>query len=122
MTEQIDIGGGRIIWRKKELLADVEKKFSDRLAIAAEMVKTQVQKNISVSTREAGPSEPGDYPHADTGRLRNSIFWTFVGKMAVIVGTPLEYGLKLEYSGRSFLRRTLNEMASKVARVLGKAA
>lgn len=63
----------------------------------AEETKVQIQRNISIPTRSAGPSAEGEMPHADTGRLRNSIFWRMVGELTAVIGTNLNYGIWLEY-------------------------
>jgi phage gpG-like protein len=141
--------------RAERFTDELKKKLERRIKLAAEKVKTQVQKNISQPTRAIGPSKPGDFPHADTGRLRNTIFWRMDGELRAIVGTNLIYGLWLEYgtqggktiyaapgkafswidpntgdrafskkitlgaiTGRSFLRRTLFEMASTVRGII----
>lgn len=76
----------------------VRVELTKRMMQICEMVKVQVQRNISVSSRAAGPSLSGEMPHADTGRLRNSIFWELdPATLRGIVGTPLLYGLWLEY-------------------------
>lgn len=89
-----------------------------QLLQAGHWLRGQVVKNISTPTSLFGPSKKGEFPHADTGRLRQSIFVS-KGQGPVIfghptheirVGTNLSYGLLLEYvTGRSYLRRTLRE-------------
>ena len=62
-----------------------------------ERVKTQVRRNISLSTRSLGPSLEGEFPHARQGRLRNSIFWSLnESALEAQIGTPLNYGRFLE--------------------------
>lgn len=78
--------------------AHMNREFAKRLMLICEYVKTQTQRNISISSRAAGPSKEGEFPHADTGRLRNSIFWKVDEKsLTGIVGTPLFYGVWLEF-------------------------
>lgn len=78
--------------------AHMKREFVKRLMLICEFVKTRVQRNISVSSRAAGPSKEGEFPHAITSRLRNSIFWRVDEKtMTGIVGTPLFYGVWLEF-------------------------
>jgi hypothetical protein len=90
-------GGSRLVWRGPELAKSVAAEWSLRLRAALEEIASQVKRNISSPSRPT-PSAPGEFPHADTGMLRNSIFWTFdEKKMEGIVGTPLLYGLYLEY-------------------------
>ena len=98
MAQQYTIAGNRLTWNGPALQAWVHAEMRRRLARAAELVASKIKVNISISSRGQGPSRPGEYPHAMNGRLRNSIFWVFVkgDKLAVIVGTPLEYGAILE--------------------------
>ena len=95
-----------------------------RLDRAAERLKVKVQENVSIPTRTEGPSKPGEFPHADTGRLRQSIFWAAAdGGDSRIVGTNVFYALLLEYEfDRSFLRRTLYEQEDQIRRDLEKPA
>lgn len=82
----LDSFGG---WAKEQAL--------DKLMLICEVVKVQAQRNVSKSTSALGPSLPGEFPHADTGYLRNSIFWDVnKNKMTGIVGTSVKYGLWLE--------------------------
>lgn len=68
------------------------------LKLALQVVSDQTKRNVSISSRSSGPSKPGEFPHANTGRLRNSIFWSVDEKLLTgIVGTPLMYGVWLEY-------------------------
>jgi hypothetical protein len=91
-------GSAKMTWYGDEVAEAVRKEMVRRLELAGAMVQTQVQKNISVSSRAGGPSGPGEYPHADTGKLRMSIFYEVdEGRLEVIIGTPLKYGLYLEY-------------------------
>ena len=107
----------------KKVTAAVEAEMKKRIAMAAEVVKSQVVKNLSTPTRSAGPSKPGEFPHADTGMGRRSIYWAWKtgAKLVAKVGTPLDYMLRHEVdTGRSFLRRTLFEMMGKVKAILTK--
>lgn len=119
MAQTITTPQARFVIRDKEFTEAMKKKFARRVALAAEKVKNQVVLNISEPTRELGPSKEGEFPHADTGRLRNSIFWRMQGELEAIVGTNLFYGLVLEYSrNRSFLRRTMWEMRDEIIKIL----
>jgi len=87
----------RVTWSGKEYEGAVRAELVKRLRLAVEMVKTQTQRNISQSSR-GGRSKPGGFPHADTGRLRNSIFGEVdADSLEGIVGTPLQYGNWLEF-------------------------
>jgi phage gpG-like protein len=148
-------GGGRFVWYGSELAEAMRQDMIRRLYLAASIVLAQCKVNIAISARAQGPSKEGEYPHADTGLLRNSLFLEVDEKnLTAMVGTNLIYGLYLEYGtaggkiiyaapgkvfswigadgerifskkitlgpirGRSYLRRTLNEMWPRVKAVL----
>lgn len=76
----------------------VQRVVIGNLRLACQVVADQTKRNISISSRSAGPSKPGEFPHANTGRLRNSIFWSVDEITAIgIVGTTLFYGVALEF-------------------------
>ena len=95
----------------------VEDQAFDRLRLICEAVKVQTQRNISKSSEAFGPSAVGDFPHAASGYLRNSIFWSANRqKMTGTVGTPLLYGLWLEEgtAGGVLVQPTRGKMLSWV--------
>lgn len=109
---------GRMRWYGPKIIKEVEGEVQRRLKLAAEAVTAQAKRNVSIPTSTAGPSQPGEFPHADTGRLRQSIMWEIVSKHVARVGTPLKYGLYLEFlMNRSYLRRTLIEMRPILKRI-----
>jgi hypothetical protein len=105
-------------WDKRAIARLGIKGLEPMLVEAGKALQKKVVKNLSTPTSTFGPSKPGEFPHADTGRLRQSIFRTVapgpmilgVQSSEVRIGTNLRYGLHHEYlTGRSFLRRTLQE-------------
>lgn len=86
---------------------------------AAALARSRIVRAISKSARVgsggirtpmkgAGPpmmfqrSKPGEPPRADTGKLRQSIFWSHdAARMAATVGTTLKYGVTLELGQKS---------------------
>lgn len=105
---------------KRHLNATVER----RLALCAEAVRGEAVRSVSVPTSTEGPSLPGDPPHADTGKLRQSIFWKMIDKSTAIVGSALKYAFWLELgtsdmAGRPFLVPALYRMRDTIARILG---
>lgn len=113
MATQINLPNqARMVWYADEITAEARREAMGKIRLACEFVKVQVQRNISVSARAAGPSEPGDYPHANIGRLRQSIFAEYdESDMSGIVGTTMLYGLWLEYG----------TAGGKIIRAAGKA-
>jgi hypothetical protein len=94
-------GGSSVKWSGDELLKAAREEFLNKLRLAVEYVRGRAASNVSVSSRGSGPSQPGDFPHADTGRLRNSIFSNVDEKaLEGTVGTNLKYGLWLEFGTR----------------------
>jgi hypothetical protein len=102
----------RLKWFGKQVTAAMRAKAASRLNYVAEHLRGKIVRNLSTPTRTHGPSKVGEFPHADTGKLRQSIF---VGRAdpgdknpSALVGTNLIYGRVHEIK-RSFLRRTLYE-------------
>jgi hypothetical protein len=87
-----------LTWSGKELEIGMRKQLVLKLKLIGTHLEGKVKQNVSASTRSNGPSKPGEFPHADTGLLRNSIFYNVDDKqLSVTVGTNLKYGLYLEY-------------------------
>ena len=84
-------------WYGDQLTGAIRKEWLRRLYVALEHLKARVQVNISKPSSDRR-SLPGEFPRAETGRLRNSIFYA-VDEMAMsgTVGTPLLYGKWLEF-------------------------
>lgn len=113
--------GVRIKWYGKQVEAEAARRLHAKLLQTAELVRAEAVKSISVSTTSAGPSSPGDPPHADTGKLRQSLMVVPQGD-SVIVGTPLKYGLYLELgtsrmAARPFLRPAVYRCIEKLKRL-----
>lgn len=89
-------GKYHIRWMAERLERQIEREANRRLDRSAQLLRTAVVKRISISSRDSGPSLPGEPPHADTGRLRNSIFVGTPADLRRLVGTNLKYGLWLE--------------------------
>lgn len=92
---------------------------------AVEYARGRVVENLSDSFKSQGASEPGDYPHARTGLLRQSIRGNVDANMVGTVGTNVEYALWLEIGTsimepRPFLLRTVVEESHKIMMLLGK--
>jgi hypothetical protein len=113
----------KFAWRIKEYSDGLHREFLKRTYKAAELVKTQVQRNLRVPGHTHGHSKPGEFPHAWTGLLLKSIMVRVeAATLRAWVYSNLSYALFLEFStrlihGRSFLRRTLYEMREKVRAV-----
>ena len=95
--------------KKKRLVEDERFAPGDRM-------KTETYTTVDPASR----SKPGEYPHADTTRLMKDVFWELQEEnLLVRVGTTLDYGLWLEtMMQRSFIRRTLLEMAHELGVIL----
>ncbi len=98
MVQNIRLKNARLTYRGPELIEKVRKQVLRIIYYATELLKRRVVENLSQPTRTLGPSKEGDYPHADTGRLRNSIFANVdESRLTGIVGTNLAYGVWLEW-------------------------
>lgn len=108
----------KIVWHDQQVLNMVVGVAARKLNKCAVSLHARIIKNISKPTRTHGPSRLGEFPHADTGRLRQSIFIRTAtpDDLTAVVGTNLRYGRFLELGtvkmdARSYLRRTLNDMS-----------
>lgn len=114
--------GVKITWHGDKLQAAVKAEMRKRLRLCGELVASRVRENISHTSRP-NPSLPGGFPHADTGKLRQSIFSKVIDDSTAIIGTPLKHGLYLEFgtskmAARPFLRATLSEMSPRIKSIL----
>lgn len=110
---------------KSRVMAACRKETAKRLNVAAEYLRSKIAERISTSTRAAGPSAPGEPPHADTGKLRQSLQVRRAGPadLRALVGSPLDYALFLELgtphmAARPFLRSTLYIERQAIRRIL----
>lgn len=107
-------------WYGPKVHAGVRRLAASRLNLAAEYLRGKIVRNLRrKQTRIHGPSQPGEFPHADTGRLSQSVFRTTATESdpSCIVGTNLVYGRVHEIK-RSFLRRTLYEELPQLRRIV----
>jgi hypothetical protein len=90
--------GSRLLWLGDNLEAAVRAEYVKRLWECGTVIQNDLKRKLSTPTRSAGPSKPGEYPHADTGALRNSIFTDVDPQtMTCTVGSPLKLSLWLEF-------------------------
>lgn len=117
----------RLKWYGERVAAGIEDTLTQRLTIVGKFVRDKVVLNISIPVTKKKSSRtgrlraierslPGEFPRADTARLRGDIFLRVVKRGSrskeARIGTTLKYGLILEVSeslDRSFLVRTLLE-------------
>lgn len=103
-------------------IVQAQREMMKRLKTVGVLVSSEVKRNISTSTRAQGPSEPGEFIHADTGRLRSSVGYK-VNEYAIVpfvsIGTPVFYGKILEDIGmRLFLRATVQTLQGVIRGIL----
>ena len=84
-------------------------------------ITSRVTKRVTVDRNSR--SKPGEFPRADTTRLMKDVFHVHDNDNPLHpsskIGTTLKYGLLLEVAmNRSFLRRTLNELRSRILQIL----
>jgi len=116
-------------WHGKRAIQGIEDEMRRRMNSAAARTASYTRRMISESTRANGASEPGEYPHADTGRLRNSVTHDVErgtnGEIIGRVGSNVEYAEYLErgtrkMAARPFLLRAVLEMKDEIRRILGR--
>ena len=124
----------RLQWFINDVLDKVNLPLKQRTMLATEVLRRTVVQNISRPVTKAKSkrtgrivvsdrSKPGEFPKADTTLLMKTIFGetrnVSEGVYDGYVGTPIDYGLRLElHMDRSFLRRTFNDMLPTITRIL----
>jgi len=148
-----------MVWYGPELAQGTRGEYNARIALAAQKLRDKVVVNISRPVTKIkvkltrGPakgkirtrvdpesrSKIGEFPKADTTRLRKDIFASLATNQALrrtgrpaakktglgsvklfaLVGTTLIYGAFHEVHGRSFLLRTLREYGPVIKAIMG---
>ena len=110
-----------IKWYGDEVYKKIHDEQKKRVLEAAIFLESYIKKSFGTS-----PSQPGEPPGVDTGRLRASItheieeaLWDIIGR----VGTNVEYARYLELgtrkmSPRPYLRRAIEENKQELVNIL----
>ena len=117
--------GGKKDDMKKNMEELSDEIMERNLKLAQQFLVDKVKKNISISTKSKGPSKPGEFPHLDTGKLRQSIVGAVDSDGNVTVGSNVSYALELENGtpdkpARPFIKRTMAENAKKIEKIMTK--
>jgi hypothetical protein len=108
---------------------NMEKRINQNLDRAALYLEGQIKKVFQAGPE---PSEPGEPPAVQTGRLLGSITWDSVGRFTRRVGSSLKpqrgfpsYALMLEYGTRNMFRRpwlrvTLDQSKAQLRKILAR--
>ncbi len=108
-----------IKWFGSQVTAEANAKAWKRVYAAGLYLKSRIQRRLSIPTRAAGPSKPGEYPHVVTGTLRRTIFLrSRRDELAVDIGSKLVYGIHWEVTNRPYLRRGFAEELVMIRRIL----
>jgi hypothetical protein len=92
----------------------------------ARVMPANKKRDLGVRSVGYWPSRPGEPPHADTGLLKRSIFYTVhASYLNAIIGTNLKYGVPLEIgsdrmAARPYLRPALAEAQGELRAILTK--
>ncbi|MDY0167437.1 MAG: hypothetical protein RBS80_12890 [Thermoguttaceae bacterium] len=118
-----------VTWRwnggsPKAAARPIQDELDARVRLAAETLRGAIVESIGESTREHGPSLPGTPPHADTGRLRQSVFAVDNGDGSATIGAAARYAGYLEagttrMDPRPFLVPALLNNQHRLERILG---
>lgn len=101
----------KVTWNGNRVHQEIKADINARLDLAGELIASTIRRNLS--TPGPAASAPGQFPHAQSGRLRNSVTYsTDASKMTLRVGTNVEYAAFLEggtrrMEPRPFLLRTV---------------
>lgn len=116
------MAGAKIKWHGQQFIKGLESEMERRMDLAAEVVASQMRRNVSESGVEA-PSLPGELPHAVTGKLRQSCTWERQGALTRRVGASVMYAVYLEHgtsrmAPRPFVYRTVLEMQDAIKKIM----
>ncbi len=123
---------GKIVWRGKQVMGEVEAQVQQNMDKAAillqgeivksfgspppepDFVKGGYKKNSSRSWKEAHHSAPGEPPYVQTGMLRRSIAWAAPTKLVRLVGSMLRpQGESGSHSYAWYLEYGTSKMAAR---------
>ncbi len=117
--------GVKVTWDysvERKFIKKLEDDINESMEICGVVLRDEVVKNISTPTRTHGPSLPGEFPHADSGTLKKSIFWN-VANFVLTVGSTLKYAWFLEVgtsrmAPRPFLVPTFEKFRKKLRKIV----
>lgn len=130
-------GQEKIFSDLKKLRESIDSPLAQALAVSAINVQATARKSIQKQHgrkvrrkvngrfRTLNISNPGEPPTTKTGTLVRSIFWKVIpSEMKAIVGTPLNYGMFLEFGttkmeARPWLSPALEAEKKKILEVTG---
>lgn len=110
----------KVNWHGKQFGRTLFSRIGGNLGDAGALLTDEIQANIGIQ----GPprSQPGDFPHRDTGELQASFhFAVDTANLGVRVMTDVSYSLDLEFgtgrmAARPFMARSLIANANAIAR------
>lgn len=114
-----------VVWKDKEFQKELRRQLEIAMFKAVNHLEGRVKRNISGASPPR--SAPGEFPHVDSGRLRQSIASEVdvIPGVAVVgrVGTNVEYAPYLEFgtarmAARPFLRPTLRKELRRIRNIL----
>ena len=106
-------------WHGKKVQMNMKDQMNKRLAAAAITWVNHVKGKMNEKTNRDGktPSAPGQYPSMVTSNLRGKIEWEAMRqRLAVRVGTNVEYGKFLELGTRKMRKRPWMTLANRETR------
>lgn len=95
-------------WHGNKVQKSMRRNMQHRLDAAALIWVRHATRQLNMKTNRDGktPSMPGEYPAMVTSHLRRNINWERIaGRLAVRVGTNVEYGKFLEVGTRKIAKR-----------------
>jgi hypothetical protein len=109
-------------WHGDRVMRELERDVSARLHTVGVMVTSEIRSRLS---DPAPPhSMPHEYPHAISGRLRNSVFYAVDEQnTSVGIGAAAEYAPFLLHGTkhmdeREFILRTVNDLKPRIIKIM----
>lgn len=112
----------KLTWHDKRIEKELKGELATRLNACGQLIVSEIRKNIS----DPGPgaSAPGDFPHAQTGYLRQTVTYSVdEKKLELIAGATAEYAEFLEHGtkymdARPFILRTIRDITPKIKAIM----
>jgi HK97 gp10 family phage protein len=112
----------KLVWHGDRLAKEIKADLNGRLAVVGELVAGQLRRNLS--TPGPAASAPGQFPHAQSGRLRQAPTYNVDSrKVSLRIIVPVEYARFLELGTskmqpRPFLLRTVKELRPQIMAIM----
>src|SRR5262245_50544411 len=114
----------KLEWHGDRVMHELKADLNAKLATVGELITSQMRRNLSTPGPE--PSAPGEFPHAQSRRLRHApTYEADPGNTSISIIVPVDYAGFLEagssrMQARPFIMRTIDELRPKIVSIMTK--